>query len=187
MPSIDLAELRLVKVPDAAPPYDCEIHGASCPELRDPFGADASGGLADSLGPPGPEGLRLDRERWPAEPAAPVSPPAPATWPWQSAQVMLEILTGVRPVRQVVPWATDRVLAQIRRVMPGFASDRRPRIQRVVTSRPAAGVVELTVVARIGTRTRALAMRFEHVAARAAAPGLPPRPARWLCTAIEAG
>ena len=26
--------LRLVKVPDAAPPYDCEIHGAGCPAMR---------------------------------------------------------------------------------------------------------------------------------------------------------
>ena len=24
--------LRLVKVPDAAPPYDCPVHGARCPE-----------------------------------------------------------------------------------------------------------------------------------------------------------
>jgi hypothetical protein len=45
----------------------------------------------------------------------------------------------------------------------------------------------MTVVACIGPRTRALALRFEHLAARQAAPGLPPRPARWLCTAIEAG
>jgi Family of unknown function (DUF6459) len=213
MPSIDLAELRLVEVPDAAPPYDCETHGADCPALRDLLAT----GIADPMGLPGPDGPwpGVDSGRRPgtegrapepagsvnpagtagpagtASPAASAAGPAAAgttaAWPRQSAQVMVEILTGVRPVRQVVPWATDRVLAQIRGLIPGFASDRRPRIQRVVTSRPAAGVVEMTVVACIGRRTRALAMRFEHVAARPAAPGLPPRPARWLCTAIEAG
>jgi hypothetical protein len=196
MASIDLAALRLVKVPDAAPPYDCEAHGASCPELRDPFGADAPDGVADSVDLPGPEGPRPDREGRVPGPAGTVSPAAPAVaqapaatvaWPRQSAQVMVEILTGVRPVRQVVPWTTDRAMAQIRGLVPDFTSDRRPRIQRVVMSRPAAGVVEMAVVAFIGLRTRALAMRFEHVAARPAASGLPPRPARWLCTAIEAG
>jgi hypothetical protein len=54
-------------------------------------------------------------------------------------------------------------------------------------SRPAARVVEMTVVASFGPRSRALAMRFEHVAARPAAPGWTARPARWLCTALEAG
>jgi hypothetical protein len=218
MASIDLTELRLVKVPDTAPPYDCETHGANCPALRDLFETGIADPLTlpDAWGPrpgidssrrPGVDSSRrpgVDSGRRPGTPeldvpageAAATVPAAARTaaaagttaaWPWQSAQVMVEILTGVRPVRQVIPWATDRVLAQIRGVIPGFTSDRRPRIQRVVTSRPAAGVVELTVVAYIGTRTRALAMRFEHVAARAAAPGLPPRPARWLCTAIEAG
>jgi hypothetical protein len=100
---------------------------------------------------------------------------------------MVEILAGVRPVRQVVPWATDQTLVEIRDLIPRFASDRRPRIQRVVTSRPTASAVEMSVVASFGSRTRALAMRFEQIAARQAAPGLPPRPARWLCTAIEAG
>ena len=32
--------LRLVDVPDAAPPYDCETHGAGCPAMR----AAAAGG-----------------------------------------------------------------------------------------------------------------------------------------------
>jgi Family of unknown function (DUF6459) len=192
--SMDLAVLRLVDVPDAAPPYDCETHGASCPALGDPA--------------PGPAGADSDLEAW--------IPPGPAdeaggggtaggsgtvggggaaggaagmtgAWPRQFAQVMVEILAGMRPLRQVVPWATDDAVARIRGLIPGFASGQRPRIQRVVTSRPAAGAVEMTVVACIGPRTRALAMRFEHLAARQAAPGLPPRPARWLCTAIEAG
>jgi hypothetical protein len=45
----------------------------------------------------------------------------------------------------------------------------------------------MTVVVSFGPRSRALAMRFEHVPARQPAPGLPARPARWLCTEIETG
>jgi hypothetical protein len=168
----ELSTLRLVKVPDAAPPFDCETHGARCPAR--------SAGQAVA-----------------AEPAALVRPPAPArppnaadpatARPRQLALVVVEVLAGVRPQRQLVPLATDRVRARIAGLAPLLACDRRPRVARIVTSRPAAGVVEMTVVVTFGVRSRALAMRFEQVAARPAAPGWPARPARWLCTAIEAG
>jgi hypothetical protein len=101
--------------------------------------------------------------------------------------VIVEVLAGVRPDRQLVPLATDRVRARVRSLAPLLGFGRRPRIQRIVMSRPAARVVEMTVVASFGPRSRALAMRFEHVAARPAAPGWTARPARWLCTALEAG
>jgi hypothetical protein len=107
--------------------------------------------------------------------------------PRQFAQVIVEILAGFRPLRQTVGWATDRVRAQIGDLTQVLASDQRPRIRRIVTSQPAASVVEMTVVVNFGPRSRALAMRFEHMPARRAAPGLPARPARWLCTEIETG
>ena len=107
--------------------------------------------------------------------------------PRELALVIVEVLAGVRPDRQLVPLATDRVRARVRGLAPHLASDRGPRIQRIVTSRPAARVVEMTVVVNFGPRSRALALRMEHVAARPAAPGWSARPARWLCTAIEAG
>jgi hypothetical protein len=203
--SIDLSEMQLVKIPDLWPPYDCNLHGAHCPALDNPPGpgpADlpgpADGGAAyvaelwrpaGATGLPGPaDAAGLTGTARPGTAAdTPASAVAATAWPRQFAQVMVEILAGVRPVRQVVPWATDHVLTQIRDLIPGFASDRRPRIRRVMTSQPAATAVEITVVAGFGPRTRALAMRFEQIAARQAAPGLPPRPARWLCTAIEAG
>jgi Family of unknown function (DUF6459) len=174
--ALDLANLRLVKVPDAAPPYDCQIHGARCaapafdeaPLLRTP--AAPAPVLAAPVLP------------------APVLAADPATArPRQLALVIVEVLAGVRPDRQLVPLATDRVRARVRGLTPHLASERRPRIQRIVTSRPAARAVEMTVVVNFGPRSRALAMRFEHVAERPAAPGWPARPARWLCTAIEAG
>ena len=186
---------RLVKVPDAAPPYDCQIHGARCP-ARCPGqtvaatvdGAPAA--LAPQLAAP-PAGVPSLGAPSLGAPSlgAPSAGGADLTsaWPRQLAVVIVEVLAGVRPERQLVALATDRVRARVAGLAPLLACDRRPRITRIVTSRPAARVVEMTVVVNFGPRSRALALRVEHVAARPAAPGWPGRPARWLCTAIEAG
>jgi Family of unknown function (DUF6459) len=218
VPPSELPALRLVGIPDAAPPYDCETHGTGCPAagamvpadpcirdrgvpgspgVRPPPGVPGSPGVRPPPGvspPPGvcppsgayppPGGPRAGR----AQPGAPAAAAgAAAAWPRQFAQVMVEILAGVRPAGQIVPWATDRVRAQIRQLSPLLVADRRPSIQRIVVSRPVVSVMEMTVVVSLGPRSRALALRFEHVKARPAAPGRPGRPARWLCTAIETG
>jgi hypothetical protein len=199
--ALPLVNLHLVTVPDAAPPYDCPIHGARCsprvagrtvPDAVDRTAAGRPAALAQPTAAERPAVL--------AQPAAAVdsagadmagADPAGAdpagAWLRRLAVVIVEVLAGVRPDRQLVPLATDRVRARIRGLVPLLACDRRPRIARIVTSRPAARVVEMTVVVHFGVRSRALAMRFEHVAARPASPGWPARPARWLCTAIEAG
>jgi hypothetical protein len=189
--ALPLVNLHLVTVPDAAPPYDCPIHGARCsprvagltvPDAVDRTAAGRPAVLAQPTAAGRPAVL--------AQPTAAGDPagadPAGA-WLRRLAVVIVEVLAGVRPDRQLVPLATDRVRARIRGLVPLLACDRRPRIARIVTSRPAARVVEMTVVVHFGVRSRALAMRFEHVAARPASPGWPARPARWLCTAIEAG
>jgi Family of unknown function (DUF6459) len=177
--ALPLVNLHLVTVPDAAPPYDCPIHGARC-----------SPRVASRTVPDAVDRTATERPAALAQPTAAVdlagADPAGA-WLRRLAVVIVEVLAGVRPDRQLVPLATDRVRARVRGLVPLLACDRRPRIARIVTSRPAARVVEMTVVARFGVRSRALAMRFEHVAARPASPGWPARPARWLCTAIEAG
>jgi hypothetical protein len=161
--------VRVVKVPDAAPPYDCQVHGTRCPV---PVGQ-AVAATAEVV----PAGL--------APPAVAADPGA--AWPRRLAVVIVEVLAGVRPDRQLVVLATERVRARIAGLVPLLACDQRPRITRIVTSRPAARVVEMTVVVNFGPRCRALALRAEQVAARPSAPGRPARPARWLCTAIEAG
>jgi hypothetical protein len=175
------SELRLITVPAGWPPYDCETHGAACPVARaaaltKPHVSHQAPALA---GPP--------------RPTAPSRAPGQGTagqataLPRKFAQVIVEILAGARPLRQTVGWTTDRVRAQIGDLIQVLASDQRPRIRRVVTSQPAASVVEMTVVVAFGTRSRALAMRFEHLPARQPRPGLPARPARWLCTELETG
>ena len=191
MPPTMRPSVRRVEIPDAAPAYDCETHGGGCPVARDQVTAephDAGPGIAHSTEATRQPSIGADRAAGSAGPgASPGGAGTTAAWPRQFAQVMVEILAGVRPQRQIATWTTDRVRTQIRHLGPVLAADRRPRIQRIVTSRPAASVVEMTVVVSFGRRSRALAMRLEYVAARQGAPGLPARSARWLCTELEAG
>jgi hypothetical protein len=204
--------LRLITVPAGWPPYDCETHGAACPAAREaattnphvnsqaPGCAGPPRAVAPSPAPSAssaPSASGQDRT-----PSAPTSTGPTGTapdaagqagasqavpLPRQFAQVIVEILAGFRPLRQAVGWTTDRVRAQIGDLTQVLTSDQRPRIRRIVTSQPTASVVEMTVVVNFGQRSRALAMRFEHMPARRPAPGLPARPARWLCTEIETG
>jgi len=163
--------LRLVEVPGGWPPYDCEVHGATCTcAVADP-------GVPGRAEPPGA--------------ARPISPGRGAdpvvAWSRQFAQVIAEILAGARSPRQLAPLTTERVRNRIALLAQTLTPGQRPRIRRIVTSRPTAGVVEMTVILSFGPRSRALALRLEQVPGRPPAPGLPARPARWLCTEIEAG
>jgi Family of unknown function (DUF6459) len=199
-------ELRLITVPAGWPPYDCETHGAACPVARaaaltKPHISHQAPALA---GPPRPTAPPLAPDQSNAgqsnagqsnagqsnagQSNAGQSNAGQATaLPGKFAQVIVEILAGSRPLRQTVGWTTDRVRAQIGDLTQVLGSDQRPRIRRVVTSQPAASVVEMTVIVTFGARSRALAMRFEHMPARQPKPGLPARPARWLCTELETG
>ena len=190
------SELRLITVPAGWPPYDCESHGAACPVARAAALAkpNVSHQAPALAGPPRPTAPPLAPVQSTARPgsagqgSAGQSSAVQATaLPRKFAQVIVEILAGSRPLRQTVGWTTDRVRAQIGDLTQVLASDQRPRIRRVVTSQPAASVVEMTVVVTFGARSRALAMRFEHMPARQPRPGLPARPARWLCTELETG
>jgi hypothetical protein len=106
-------------------------------------------------------------------------------WPSQFAQVLAETLAGSRPASQITPWTTERARAHIRRLGPLLAAGQRPRVQRVLASRPVEDVVEVAVVVGFGPRTRALAARLERAGPQPATPGRPARQARWLCTDVE--
>ena len=182
--------LRRVEVPDGAPPYDCEAHGAACPAVRSVAGGahEADGGARSvPYAAPGSRTVAAPGSRSGLGGAAAGGTGPAGTLPWQFAQVMVEIMAGLRPQKQLIGLTTERARAQVQRLAPLLASDRRPTIARIVTSRPTARVMEMTVVVRVGTRPRALAVRLEHLAERPATPGRPTRPARWLCTAVEAG
>jgi hypothetical protein len=173
--------LRLIEVPGGWPPYDCEVHGTACPAAREvsvpsPCADESEGGAE----PPGPSSaFSAGRPAHGADPAV--------AWSRQFAQVIVEILAGARSPRQLAPWTTERVRDRISLLTQTLTPGQKPRIRRIVTSRPAARVVEMTVVLSFGPRSRALALRLEQLPGRQPAPGLPARPARWLCTEIEVG
>ena len=85
----------------------------------------------------------------------------------QFAVLLAEALAGVRPLQQVLPWMSERGSIQLRRLLPLFCGDHRPRILRVLTTMPSPDVIEMTLVVTAGPRTRALAVRLE----RAVSPG----------------
>ena len=177
--------LRLVEVPGGWPPYDCEVHGTACPAAREVSVPSPCAywerGAPEGAVPPGPS-LTFSAGRAADGPADPV-----VAWSRQFAQVIAEILAGARSPRQLAPWTTERVRDRISLLTQTLTPGQRPRIRRIVTSRPAARVVEMTVVLSFGPRSRALALRLEQLPGRQPAPGLPGRPARWLCTEIEVG
>jgi hypothetical protein len=161
-PLPDPAAVRLCRIPDSAPPYDGDAVAVPPPAPAHPPGPAAPVGRATPPQPGGPGGR-------------PVPAAAPA-WPGHFAQVLAETLAGVRPASQLVPWTTERARSRIQQLGPLLAAGQRPRIRRVVTFRPTADAMEMTVVVGFGPRVHALALRLER--------GDDSR--RWLCTIVEA-
>lgn len=110
------------------------------------------------------------RDQSPA-PAPEQGPPLPR----QFAVLLVEVLAGVRPARQVTPWLTKRGALHLHQLMPLFQTGHQPRVLRVIATRPTLNVVEMTMIAVIGPRPRAIAIRLEHSS----------HADRWLCTDIE--
>jgi hypothetical protein len=151
---------------------------------------------------PEPEPAKRATQDRPFPPSGPGRPrrrtAAAAAWPSQFAQVLAETLAGSRPPGQIRPWTSEQARRRIRQLGPTLAAEVQPRVRRVMTSRPAAGVVEMTVIVGFGPRTRVLAVRLEcdeppHADAGPyrrpgpyRSPSPAPTPARWICTAIEA-
>jgi hypothetical protein len=113
--------------------------------------------------------------------------------------VLSETLAGSRPASQLTPWTTEQAREHISQLGPMLATSRQPRVRRVIVTSPAHGVLEMTVIMDIGSRSRAVAVRLERpstaaepVAAKpvssatSTAGATTPRRATWLCTAVEA-
>ena len=157
---------QLLAVPDSAPPYDGEADGGAFVRA-----SPGSGNVVHLPGAPAP-----------AQPPAVTGPEPVGDWPQWFARMLAEALAGERAARQVLPCMTKRARSQFSRLLPGFrsaggrAGGHRPRVVRVVATRPARDVIEMSVIASFGPRTRAMALRLERPA-----PG-----ARWTCTDLEA-
>lgn len=167
---------QLCTLPDLAPPTD-----------------DADGRV-----PRGPDADRAAGGAWPAPDAGTGRRGAddggqaagPDEWPQRLARMITEALAGSRPAQQVLPWTNSRAHRQLQRMRPGFGAGQQPRIVRILSTRPADGVIEMSVIAGFGPRTRALALRLECLPSprRSAQPGSAhsSSSARWICTEIEA-
>lgn len=179
-PADNVSAIQLVEVPAHWPPTDS-------PPGRRPPAANAHQG-----GGSGPGGGTDQAREQPVDPAD-----ESQAWPTQFAVLLVEVLTGVRPERQLLPWLSERGSVHLHRLLPRFADGHRPHVTRVLTTRPARDVVEMTLVVSIGPRTRALAVRLERIdqaqrpawseklSTRAARPRSAPA-GRWRCTDIEA-
>ena len=130
-------------------------------------------------------------ELWPPLPQPPPAPaaalPCPGdrnplpldqgpALPRQFAALLAEVLAGMRPERQLTPWLSKRGTLHLHRLLPLFQTGHQPKVLRVLTARPAPNVVEMTIIAVLGARPRAIAIRLEHGGAA---------PVRWQCTDIE--
>ena len=193
----DLSAIRLLELTDLGPPFDDD------PSAGGRAAADVAA-AALPPGAPGPGAAALAPRQGTGRTGA-VAPglDADGDWARQFARLLTEALSGARPVRQILPCTSERARVQLHALMPLFGGGQRPRLLRVITTRPARDVIEMTVIAGLGARTRALAVRLQRadpaerppawlspagpagqrqVSARPARPTAP----RWLCTDIEA-
>ncbi|HEV8221520.1 MAG TPA: Rv3235 family protein [Streptosporangiaceae bacterium] len=182
-----IAVVRPLSLPRTAPPYDDQPADRSDgvpTRARLPHAA-TQAGQPRTAPPPStaPPGIAPPGTAPPGTGPSPGGPPH--GWPQHFAQVLAETLSGARPPRQITPWTTSQALRRIERLGPALALDATPQVRRLVTFRPSADVMEMTVVIGVGPRTRALAVRLERDRLSAAPPNTPSR-VPWRCTAIEA-
>jgi hypothetical protein len=100
-------------------------------------------------------------------------------WSVALAVTLLEVATARRPSSQLSRWLSQEVLDGLAGRLPGRRGPARPpapvTLQSVRVQYPRAGAAEVSVHARIGDRSVAMALRLET------------RQGRWLCTALELG
>ncbi len=100
----DLSAMQILSVPDVWPPIDCPLGGRSSLSAARP-GSPHRGGS-------GRVELAAD---------------AGQAWPQQFAVLLAEALTGDRPVRQVLPWLSQRGSVHLHRLLPLFCGSQRAR------------------------------------------------------------
>ena len=107
-------------------------------------------------------------------------------WAGRLVQGTLEVLSGVRPISQLVRWTTTDVYDSIcaraehrSRMMSeprDVATQRLAEVVRSVhLSEPADGIAEVCAIVQQGPRCRAVALRLEGI------------DGRWQCTALQIG
>lgn len=168
--------LRHAPVPDCLPPVE---HGpAASGTASAPRTTPAQGVLALVVTDGQP--LDDDEDDFGPVPTRSADLPDPLVWSRGLAQVVVEVLAGLRPASQLLRWTTTLVHEQILRLAahPSPArgrTTRRPVVRSVRVCEPADGVAEVSAVVAGHPRTRALALRLEG------------GDGRWRVTVLEAG
>jgi len=176
----DLSALRLLVLPDLGPPFDDDpaaaivtAEGGTAGARTAATGADAAatreagartaatGASAAATGEAGARTAATGAGAA-ATGADAAQARADSDWARRFALLLCEALAGARPIRQIQPWTTERARPKLERLMPLFGGGQRPRVLRVITTRPTRDVIEMTVVVGLERRTRALAVRLER-------------------------
>jgi hypothetical protein len=112
--------------------------------------------------------------------------PEPVPWAGRLVQGILEVLSGVRPLSQLVRWTTTDVydsiatrtehrfrrISETREVAPHRLAE---VVRSVHVSEPVDGIAEVCAIVQQGPRCRAVALRLEGI------------DGRWQCTALQIG
>lgn len=103
--------------------------------------------------------------------------PAPGPRAAAAVRLLLEVLVGDRPSRQVAGWVSPQVLTGLERRTPAQhrSMPRRPQLRSLRVLEPADGVAEVCAVVETGARHRAVALRLDGV------------DGRWMVTALHVG
>jgi len=186
LPEADASTPPVVRRPPRHPDTLASVTQLTPPGGRGPVPlATVQGALALDLDldqvprPPAPDGLRV-------VPGAREEDREVQVWAARFAQATVEVISGDRPVSQLLRMTSTRVYADLdrrlrvlgRRVPPTPAQRARrirPQVRSVHVCRPAAEVAEVSVHVRHGHRSRALAARLEQ------------RDGRWVCVALQLG
>jgi hypothetical protein len=175
--------LRALPIPDTEPRPDRE------PYLVARVGSAASGDAAPPrmrqrtlalalVTTPDEPSIELPFDHFGPRPTSSGELPDPDAWTRRMVQAVIEVLTGVRPLAQLLRWTSPDVYAGLQRrgaatVRP--VSGRRAVVRSVRLCEPADGVVEACAVVIGNGRARAVALRLEGL------------DGRWRMTALEIG
>jgi len=194
-PDHEQRALRLVFALPSGLPSQPELPGLlrreAAPELRllPALSESADGGESLAIEPP--TRRRVGRresveEEFGPQKTASTMLPAPTPWAGRLVQAVIEVVSGVRPVAQLVRWTTapvyEALSARVARPTATGAGNRtavNTRLAEVVrsvrVSEPRDGVAEVCAIVQQGPRCRAIALRLEGI------------DGRWQCTALQIG
>lgn len=174
--------LRAMPIPDTEPPPDPEPYPAGRPD----GGARLPAGLPRMRQPtlalalvttPDEVVDEVPFDHFGPQPTARDALPDPRAWAGRMVQAVVEVLSGVRPLAQLVRWTSPDVYAGLQRrsARARPQAGRRAIVRSVHVSEPADGVAEACAVVIAHGRVHAVALRLEGL------------DGRWVMTALEIG